>query len=41
VNTTLKQLVLGMEASDVNGVWAKIYKFQLGSHGMGRPAPWR
>jgi len=35
VNTTLRQLVLGMEASDVVGVWAKIYKYQLGSHGMG------
>ena len=35
INTTLKQLVLGMDATDVNGVWARIYKFQLGSHGMG------
>lgn len=35
VNTTLKQLVLGMDASDVNGAWQRIYKFQLGSHGMG------
>lgn len=35
VDTTLRQLVLGMEASDVVGVWAKIYKYQLGSHGMG------
>jgi D-galactarolactone cycloisomerase len=35
VNTTLRDLVLGMEASDVSGVWAKIYKMQLGSHGMG------
>ena len=35
INTTLKQLVTGMEATDVNGVWARIYKFQLGSHGMG------
>jgi D-galactarolactone cycloisomerase len=35
VNTTLKQLVMGMDASDVVGIWAKIYKFQLGSHGMG------
>jgi L-alanine-DL-glutamate epimerase-like enolase superfamily enzyme len=34
-NTTLKRLVLGMDATDVNGVWAKIYKFQLASHGMG------
>lgn len=35
VNTTLRQLVLGMNASDVIGVWARIYKMQLGSHGMG------
>lgn len=35
INTTLRRLVLGMDATDVNGVWAKIYKFQLGSHGMG------
>ncbi len=35
VNTTLRQLVLGMDATDVNGVWSKIYKYQLGSHGMG------
>jgi L-alanine-DL-glutamate epimerase-like enolase superfamily enzyme len=35
INTTLKQLVVGMEATDVNDVWARIYKFQLGSHGMG------
>ena len=34
-NTTLRQLVLGMDASDVVGVWARIYKMQLGSHGMG------
>jgi L-alanine-DL-glutamate epimerase-like enolase superfamily enzyme len=35
VNTTLRQLVTGMDASDVTGVWQKIYKMQLGSHGMG------
>ncbi len=35
LETTLKQLVLGMDASDVSGIWARIYKFQLGSHGMG------
>lgn len=35
VNTTLRHLVLGMDASDVTGVWARIYKMQLGSHGMG------
>ncbi len=35
IETTLKSLVLGMDAADVVGVWAKIYKMQLGSHGMG------
>ena len=35
VNTTLRQLVLGMDAADVVGVWGRIYKMQLGSHGMG------
>jgi len=35
VNTTLSDLVLGMDAADVVGVWSKIYKMQLGSHGMG------
>lgn len=35
IETTLSQLVLGMDAADVVGVWAKIYKMQLGSHGMG------
>ncbi len=35
IETTLKRLVVGMDASDVVGVWGKIYKMQLGSHGMG------
>ncbi len=35
IETTLKQLIIGMDAADVVGVWAKIYKYQLGSHGMG------
>jgi L-alanine-DL-glutamate epimerase-like enolase superfamily enzyme len=38
INTTLAQLVQGMEASDVNGVWARIYRMQLASHGMGAAA---
>ena len=38
VNTTLRQLVLGMDAADVVGVWARVYKMQLGSHGMGAGA---
>lgn len=35
VNTTLAPLVTGMEASDVVGVWQRIYGMQLASHGMG------
>lgn len=35
IETTLRQLVLGMDASDVTGIWAKIYKYQLASHGVG------
>ena len=35
VNTTLKSLAMGMDASDVVGVWHKIYTMQLASHGMG------
>ena len=34
-NATLRSLVKGMEASDVVGVWDRIYKMQLASHGMG------
>jgi L-alanine-DL-glutamate epimerase-like enolase superfamily enzyme len=35
INTTLRTLVLGMDATDVVGVWKKIYSRQLASHGMG------
>ena len=35
IQTTLKQLVLGMDAADVVGVWKKIYDKQFASHGMG------
>lgn len=35
VETTLRQLVLGMDAADVVGVWQRIYRFQLASHGLG------
>jgi len=34
-NTTLRSLIVGMEATDVVGVWDRIYKMQLASHGMG------
>lgn len=35
VNTTLRGLVLGLDATDVVGVWHRIYRMQLQSHGMG------
>ena len=35
INTTLAQLITGMSAFDVVGVWARIYSRQLASHGMG------
>src|SRR5437868_9488506 len=35
VNTTLRQLILDMNAADVVGVWHRIYSRQLASHGMG------
>ena len=38
IDTTLKQLILGMEAHDIVGVWEKMYRFQLASHGMGAGA---
>ena len=38
IDTTLAQLIVGMEASDTIGVWQKIYRMQLGSHGMGAAA---
>ena len=38
INNTLKQLVIGQDAHDVVGIWAKVYEKQLGSHGMGAAA---
>jgi D-galactarolactone cycloisomerase len=35
VNTTMRDLVLGMDASDVIAVWSRVYRAQIGSHGMG------
>lgn len=34
-NTTLRALVEGMDATDVVGVWDRIYRMQLASHGTG------
>lgn len=38
VQTTVRQLVLGMDAHDVNGVWRRVFQGQLASHGMGAAA---
>lgn len=35
LQTTLTRLVKGMDATDVVGVWNRIYRGQLASHGMG------
>lgn len=38
IDTTLSELVCGMDALDVVGVWAKVYRMQLSSHGAGAVA---
>jgi L-alanine-DL-glutamate epimerase-like enolase superfamily enzyme len=35
INTTMRDLVLGMDATDTVSVWSKVYRAQIGSHGMG------
>ena len=38
IDTTISELVLGMDALDTVGVWNQIYRMQLASHGMGYAA---
>jgi L-alanine-DL-glutamate epimerase-like enolase superfamily enzyme len=38
IDTTMRELVIGFDAHDVAGVWARVYKMQLASHGMGAAA---
>lgn len=38
IDTTMRELVLGFDAHDVAGVWARVFKMQLASHGMGAAA---
>jgi L-alanine-DL-glutamate epimerase-like enolase superfamily enzyme len=38
IETTLRQLVMGMDAFDTVGVWKRVYDKQLASHGMGAAA---
>ena len=37
-NTTLRQLVIGQDAGDIVGLWNRMYRMQLASHGMGAGA---
>src|SRR5258708_9532595 len=38
IETTLKQLILNFEADNVVGMWERMYRFELASHGMGEGA---
>lgn len=38
VQTTLSELVVGMDALDVVGIWNRVFRMQLASHGMGTAA---
>ncbi|AFK60782.1 mandelate racemase/muconate lactonizing protein [Advenella kashmirensis WT001] len=38
IDTTLAELVVGMDPMDVSGVWSKVHKMQISSHGMGAAA---
>lgn len=38
VNTTLADLVTGLDAEDIDAVWARVYRMQLASHGAGAAA---
>jgi L-alanine-DL-glutamate epimerase-like enolase superfamily enzyme len=38
IETTLRQLIVGLDADDIASVWERMYRFQLASHGMGAGA---
>ncbi|MBK5962523.1 mandelate racemase [Rhodoplanes elegans] len=38
VDTTIAELVVGLDALDVVGVWRRVHQMQLASHGMGAAA---
>jgi L-alanine-DL-glutamate epimerase-like enolase superfamily enzyme len=38
VETTISDAAIGWEATDVVGLWNRVYKLQLGSHGLGAAA---
>ncbi len=38
IDTTMRELILNQDASDINGIWARVYKMQISTHGMGAAA---
>lgn len=38
INSTLSQLVTGLDAGDIDAVWERVYRMQLASHGCGAAA---
>jgi L-alanine-DL-glutamate epimerase-like enolase superfamily enzyme len=38
IETTLKTLILNLDADNVVGIWDRMYRYQLASHGMGAGA---
>ena len=38
IETTLRQLIVGQDCFDSVGIWERMYRFQLASHGMGAGA---
>ena len=40
LNTTIRDLVLGMDAQETTAVWEQVFRNQLASHGAGSAAAW-
>src|SRR3546814_17548570 len=38
INTTLRELILGMDSREIIKVWSRIYRMQISSHGLGTAA---
>lgn len=35
IDSTMRELVVNQDALDINGIWSRVYKMQVSSHGMG------
>lgn len=38
IHSTLRPLLVGMDATDCNGAWQRVYRMQISSHGLGAGA---